>query len=239
MGTSTPVEKRAQGHKIRRSSHELFRFLQPIASAIQKTLGPNTEVVLHDFADLDHSIIWIQGNVTGRKVGGSLSEIGLEMLRGGNDEPDRVGYVRNTKDGKVIKATTVLLRDANRRVVGCLCINIDVTAILDGREALGTFISPLDDVRNVHFSNQVTDVLWDMIQAVQRQIGRPPQSMNRELRHRFVAALEARGAFAIQRSVPTVAEYLGVSRPTIYEYLEAIRREHGSRSPADSALDQD
>jgi len=222
-----------------RSRRELFEFVKPIAAALQQTLGTKSEVVLHDFTDPEHSIIWIQGDVTGRQIGGSLSEIGLEMLRGGENESDRIGYVRNTKDGKVIKATTVLLKDTSRRVFGCLCVNVDITALLDGRDALDNFLIPPDDVRSIRFSNQVADVLWDMIEAAQRQIGRPAEVMNREMRYRFVAALEAKGAFAIQRSVPTVAKYLGVSRPTIYEYLEAIRREHGSPAPAGSSSDND
>lgn len=199
-----------------------FEFVKPLAAAIQQTFGPKCEVVLHDFKDPAHSIIWIQGDVTRRRVGGSVSEIGLEMIRGGDSEPDRTNYVRNNRDGRIVKATTVLLRDPRGKVFGCLCINLDVTDLLAGRDALDAFLGQ-HGLREMRFSDQISEVLVGMIGAAAKEIGRPPSIMTRDERRRFVRSLESKGAFAIQRSVPTAADHLRVSRTTIYKYLIEIR----------------
>lgn len=198
-----------------------FEFLRPIASGLQKTLGPRCEVVLHDFTDPAHSIIWIQGNVTGRRVGGSVSEIGLEMIRGGDDQPDKIALVKNTRNGKIINDTTILLRDSRGRVFGCFCINLDVTDLISTWESLGRLVGRTNEVREIPFSDQISDVLRSMIKATEEEIGVLPST--REEQRRFIQGLEAKGGFSVQRSVPTVASYLGVSRPTVYKYLQAIR----------------
>nr|WP_315988792.1 helix-turn-helix domain-containing protein [Desulforamulus aquiferis] len=44
---------------------------------------------------------------------------------------------------------------------------------------------------------------------------------------RFVAALEQRGAFLIKGSVDYIATVLGVSKYTVYNYLQKIRSAEG------------
>jgi predicted transcriptional regulator YheO len=200
-----------------------FEFLKPIASAIQETLGPLCETVIHDFSDPEHSIIWIQGNVTGRTVGGTLSEIGLATLRAGNSASDKINYVRNARDNRVLKSTTVLLRDPSGNAFGCLCINLDVTDILAGTRALKGLSDLGDGLREVRFSDQIGEVLTEMISAAEKEIGHPVSVMQREDREAFIRLLEARGAFTIRRSVPTVASFLGISRAALYKNLDNIR----------------
>lgn len=213
-----------------------FEFLKPIASAIQETLGPLCETVIHDFADPEHSIIWIQGNVTGRTVGGTLSEIGLEMLRAGNSASNKINYVRNARDNRVIKSTTVLLRDSNGKAFGYLCINLDVTDILAGTRALKGLSDLGDGLREVRFSDQIGEVLTEMIRAAEKEIGRPVSVMKREDREAFIRLLEARGAFTIRRSVPAVASFLGMSRASLYKNLDNIRngRKNSALSESDT-----
>lgn len=220
MGKRIP----SKATQVSRFTAATFNMLKAIGASIQQTFGAKCEVVLHDFEKIPRSIIWIQGNVTGRRVGGSLSQIGLQMASGGDDEPDKIAYVRNSKDGKLIKSTTILLRDLRGRVFGCLCVNLDITDLIAGRDGLDTLLG-LENLEEVRFSNRATDVLGDMMKSVHEQIGRPALIMTRTERLKFIQMLEAKGAFAIRRSVPLVADRLGLSRATIYNYLrEASHR---------------
>lgn len=225
------VSPRAQPSSFREA---MFEILKPVGAAIQKTFGTKCEVVLHDFRNIPRSIVWIQGDVTGRRIGGSLSQIGLQMVSGGDKEPDKIAYVRSSKDGKLIKSTTILLRDLEGKVFGCLCVNLDITDLIAGRDGLDTLLG-VENLEEVRFSNQVGDVLADMMKSVQREVGRPPLVMTRLERLKFIEKLEAKGGFAIRRSVPSVARQLGLSRATVYNYLLQI--DNRKRIPARNSLE--
>jgi len=63
-----------------------------------------------------------------------------------------------------------------------------------------------------------------LIDEVEAEVGGPLASLSREDKQRAVALLDERGAFAYRRSVEDVADSLGVSRFTVYNYLNARRR---------------
>jgi len=64
-----------------------------------------------------------------------------------------------------------------------------------------------------------------MIAAVERELGHPAGDLSREQKQEFVRRLEELGAFTLRRSVEDVAEVLGVSRFTVYNYLNALQQD--------------
>jgi hypothetical protein len=64
-----------------------------------------------------------------------------------------------------------------------------------------------------------------LIEGVERELGAPLGDLSREDKQRAVRRLEDRGAFMLRRSVEDVADALGVSRITVYNYLNAMRGE--------------
>jgi hypothetical protein len=67
----------------------------------------------------------------------------------------------------------------------------------------------------------VQGTLERMIAAVEHELGGPLAELSREDKQAAVQMLHERGAFELRRSVETVAEAMGVSRFTIYNYLNA------------------
>ena len=65
--------------------------------------------------------------------------------------------------------------------------------------------------------------LQRLIEGVERELGGELEDLSREDKQRAVKMLDDRGAFVLRRSVEDVADALGVSRITIYNYLNAIR----------------
>ena len=57
-----------------------------------------------------------------------------------------VGYRTRTKDGRDLKSTTIFIRNSSGKVVGCLCINIDVTAYLSVGNVIDDFFRMSPDV---------------------------------------------------------------------------------------------
>ncbi|QTE01817.1 helix-turn-helix domain-containing protein [Streptomyces cyanogenus] len=72
---------------------------------------------------------------------------------------------------------------------------------------------------------QLADSLDHILAAMERRQGRPLADLDRKAKQEVVRSLEARGAFAVRHGVETVASALGVSRFTVYNYLN---REKGA-----------
>jgi hypothetical protein len=65
--------------------------------------------------------------------------------------------------------------------------------------------------------------LGRLIEQVEDELGGRLTDLSREDKQRAVRLLDDRGAFLLRRSVEDVADALGVSRITVYNYLNAIR----------------
>ncbi|MGW2824094.1 helix-turn-helix domain-containing protein [Streptomyces sp. NPDC001443] len=66
---------------------------------------------------------------------------------------------------------------------------------------------------------QLADSLDHILAAMERRMGRPLADLDRKAKQEVVRTLEARGAFSVRHGVETVAGALGVSRFTVYNYL--------------------
>jgi predicted transcriptional regulator YheO len=69
------------------------------------------------------------------------------------------------------------------------------------------------------------DVLAQMVAAVEEQLGAPLAELSREQKQAAVRILDQRGAFLLRKAVESVGEMMGVSRITIYNYLNAIHND--------------
>jgi len=63
-----------------------------------------------------------------------------------------------------------------------------------------------------------------LIDAVQTELGGELPTLSREDKQRAIRLLDQRGAFILRRAVEDVADAMGVSRITVYNYLNAIHR---------------
>jgi hypothetical protein len=63
-----------------------------------------------------------------------------------------------------------------------------------------------------------------LIDAVEAELGGRLPELSREQKQIAVRLLDERGAFTLRRAVEQVADAMGVSRITVYNYLNAIHR---------------
>lgn len=66
---------------------------------------------------------------------------------------------------------------------------------------------------------RLAESLDRILAGLERTWGRPLAELDRKAKQEVVRSLEARGAFAVRHGVETVAGALGVSRFTVYNYL--------------------
>lgn len=209
---------------------ELFDLLKQIAKAIVQTFGADIcEVVIHDLADLEHSIVWIEGDVTHRRIGGSMTDLGLELVQAG--ETQDLFVYRSQVDGKTLQSSSVFLRDQDGRAWGSFCINFNITPLLQFQRYLESMVpvSPKADFKE-RFTDDIEETLHQLILDATERIGKPLSELTREERLELVRALEHKGAFLVRRAVPFIAQHLNVTRYTIYNYLAEIRGSDPARS---------
>ncbi len=105
-----------------------LEFLKDMARGINSVFGDRCEVAVHDFSNLKSSLVYLVGNVTNRPLGSSIPDMLYRLLKEFGDEaPNKLGYKSTTEDGKVIKCSTTMFRNEEGKIVGCLCINFNVT----------------------------------------------------------------------------------------------------------------
>ncbi len=210
------------------SVEDLHRVLEPVMRAIAAAVGPHCEVVLHDLSsrDLDHSIYAIvNGHVSGRSVGGPSTNLGIEVLRDESADHNAFGYRGRTVDGRELVSSSVYYRDPAGHVIAALCINVDLTPLQSALNAVAALApqTEAEDPKEI-VGPDIARVLDDMITEAIAAIGKPTPDMSKSDRIEVLRLLESRGAFHIKRAADRVSARLGVSRVTVYGYLDEVRR---------------
>lgn len=209
----------------------MIQFLFRLAKALSAQFGPNCEVVIHDLQsnDPDSSIVAIEnGHVSGRKAGDGPSRVVLEALSSGGAAEDRLSYLTKTMDGKTLKSTTVYIRDENQVPIGIFSINYDITLMLAMEETLRQFTAtagePRDDAPEPIALN-VSDLLDELIEQSVKRVGKPAALMTKEEKVKAIGFLNDTGAFLITKSGGRVCKYFGISKYTLYSYIEEAKSE--------------
>ena len=205
-----------------------LEMLKQIARALAAQFGPNCEVVIHDLAakDPERSIVYIvNGHVTGRRLGDGPSTVVMEQILHAEQAPDpedHLGYLTRTPDGKILKSSTVYIRDNRGRVNAILSINYDISSLLMIDSAIGSLIHTSEEKgkeERITVLN-VSDLLDDLIEQSVALVGKPVALMNKEDKVRAIQFLSRHGAFLITKSGDKVAKYFGISKYTLYSYID-------------------
>ncbi len=201
----------------------------PVANLIGNTFGKHCEVIIHDFSKPQNSVVFtINNNVTNRKVGESITPAFIDqVLLSQNFHDDcSSNYVMTTENGKRLKSSTALLRDANNKVVGALCVNIDTAAIENIMNQLAEVVGisqpvPLVKEEDEDISN-IIEIVDDMIEKI---IGdKDVLRMTREEKISLIRFMNEKGLFKIKGVVDNVADRMYISKVTVYSYLDEIKK---------------
>jgi len=212
----------------------MIQFLFQLAKALAAQFGPNCEVVIHDLRsnDPDSSIVAIEnGHVSGRKVGDGPSHVVLEALSSGGNVEDRLSYLTKTADGKTLKSTTVYIRDEEQIPIGIFSINYDITLILAMEENLRQFTATAGAVQEASpepITQNVSELLDELIAQSVKRVGKPAALMTKEEKVKAIGFLNDTGAFLITKSGGRVCKYFGISKYTLYSYMEEAKNRNGA-----------
>ena len=203
-----------------------FSTLASICEGIVGLWGPRCEAILHDFSDLEHSVVHVSGNVTGRAVGAPLTDLGLQVLTSGNPDQDVLVYHAKAPNGALLKSVSILIREEPRgRIVGALCINVEIEHLQRARELIGDLLTvPANGSSHEHYGNSPREVLQTVMNEILAEQGWIVPDLAREQRQELIGALDDRGGFAFRSAPSIVADLLGVSRFTVYKDLKLYKQ---------------
>lgn len=206
----------------------------PFVDAIAETFGKNCEVVLHDLTKPHQSIIKIaNGHVTGRHVGGPTTDLTLSLLEKQHEIKGDylVNYKTKTKKGTELKSTTVIIRNNKGKIVGTLCINIDITLYTSAKNVIEQLCATSslslshaieENKSPEEFVSSVDSLINDLIEERVKKFGKPIAHMDKDDKLRMLRDLKEKGFFLIKGSAKRISKELNVSLATIYKYLEEI-----------------
>lgn len=203
-----------------KSINEEKKLLESIIKGLGEHFGSRCEFVLHDYSQgFTSSIVAIEhGELTGRKVGDSGTRIGLSFSHAGKENEDgRFHYITQTKDGKRLLSSTILLKDDKDEVKGSLCINMDISDLIGLKNFINEFLN--DKPAETVVYNDVEDILAEMIRESVDAVGVSVSDMTREQKIEGIQYLNQRGAFRIKNAANIVARYYDISKYTVYNYI--------------------
>jgi predicted transcriptional regulator YheO len=212
--------------------------LRQLVSQLADAIGPDCEVVLHDLRALDQSIVAMSGNVTGRQLGSPMTDLGLRILREGGSRSSFLNYSAVGADGRSLRCSTFIIRGSRGKPVALVCVNFDISEWQRVRSFLDTHAVVVPppgggaaDASTESFPRDVQDVFSSVIASVVSAVGKPVTRWTRAERVAAVRSLDRAGLFAVKGAHYRVAALLGVSRYTVYNYLNYTRHSSGDDEP--------
>lgn len=201
-----------------------FALFKRLAVALCKLFNSQCEVVIHDFTDFEHSIIHIEGNISNRSVGGAATDLLLTHARNGATDEDLYSYLTSLPGGGWMKSSTIFLRDEAGKAYGAFCINFDISGLMSFRNFLNSLIATeeQDSVTEL-LSDDIASTIGAIITDAIYELDKELPILNREDKIDLIAQLDAKGVFQVKKAVPLVADQLGLSRATVYNYLSHAR----------------
>ncbi|WP_077611812.1 helix-turn-helix transcriptional regulator [Clostridium sp. Marseille-P2415] len=206
-----------------------LELLIQIAQGVAAHFGNNCEVVIHDLRkeDIESSIVFIEnGQVSNRKLGDGPSEIVLETLKKNPDLlKDRLSYLTRTDDGRILKSSTMYIRGKDNTVDYILALNYDITGLLTIDNALKSLLTTAEtaggDKQPKKITHNVNDLLDTLIEQSVALVGKPVALMSKDDKVTAIQYLNDAGAFLITKSGDKVSNYFGISKFTLYSYMDA------------------
>ncbi|TKI04970.1 helix-turn-helix transcriptional regulator [Martelella alba] len=206
--------------------HEILASYEAVVDGLAMLIGEHCEIVLHSLEDLKSSAIRIaNGEHTGRKIGSPISDLALRMLHdmAGDDSSVSKAYFTRAKNGVLMKSVTIAIRNREQRVIGLLCINMNLDVPFS--QIMKTFIPPetQESATSVNFASSVDDLVSQALEFTIEEVNADRSVSNNAKNRQIVLNLYEKGIFDIKDAINQVADRLNISKHTVYLYIRQFK----------------
>lgn len=161
-------------------------------------------------------------------MGSPITDMALKMLRDieGSERNFSRSYFTRAKGGVLMKSITVAIRNGDNRVIGLLCINVNLDAPFS--QVLKSFM-PTQEAQeaasSVNFASDVEELVDQTVERTIEEINGDKSVSNNTKNRQIVMALFDKGIFDIKDAINRVADRLNISKHTVYLYIRQRKTE--------------
>lgn len=203
---------------------EAFDFLDRMAKGIAVMFGDQCETVVHEIdGQKVKNLAIYNGHVSGRTTGSTLSIYGRDTMMDEEDpkaklDLDYVNQMVITSSGKTMKSSTFHFWGEDYHFA--LGINYDISVMSQMSRIMDGLLRTDATLQTSLFGTG--NSMEEVFESCSEMVKRPFSQMQKADRLTLVSILKEKGFFQMQRSVPYAAERLGVTKYTIYNYLNEL-----------------
>lgn len=208
-----------------------FDFFLRFLRGLQHFLGDKCEILIHDFRKgYDHAIVYeFNAKLSGRKVGdsprgGMIANLGKDIE---TMKESMLFFYPGTK-GQIFKSCTTLIADKENKIIGSVCLNLEISDLLLAQSAIQQFIQYNTDKQSMQenpnvLTKNVDEILAYYMSQCETLIGKPMSLMSKDEKIKALSYLDQRGIFKITKASNMLCDAFQISRFTLYNYLEEAR----------------
>ena len=207
-----------------------------------KSLGPDYEIALHDIGYDTNSIVAISNRyISGRTIGAPMTNLALSIIadKSYNTSNYKLNYNGISKDQRILRSSTMFIKNEREELVGMLCINFDDRKFVDISNQILKLCHPdklieenstyesinslLDDGIET-FSGSISELTETVLNKVLTDKNIPIDRLTQNERLNIMDILNQKGVFMLKGAVSEVAKHLCCSEPSIYRYLSKLNK---------------
>ncbi|NIH15703.1 transcriptional regulator [Serratia symbiotica] len=209
------------------ADHAILKSYEAVVDGLAMLIGGHCEIVLHALEDLNCSAVRIaNGEHTGRKIGSPITDLALRMLHDmvcDSSSSVSKAYFTRAKSGALMKSITIAIRNREQRVIGLLCINMNLDVPFS--QIMQTFI-PLETQEvpfSVNYASTVDDLVAQTLAFTLEEVNADRNVANNAKNRQVVLNLYEKGIFDIKDAINQVADRLNISKHTVYLYIRQFK----------------
>ena len=213
-------------HPFADEDRAILNSYRAVVEGVSALIGNHCEIVLHSLEDLEHSAICIaNGHNTNRQEGSPLTDLALKSLHNMKTDSVSKPYFTRIKNGSLMKSVTIAIRNKNQRIIGLLCININLDVPLSQFIQALMPSNPRGETSSVNFASSVEELVSQTVEHTIEEVNADRLVANNNKNRQIVVSLFEKGIFDIKDAINLVADRLDISRHTVYLYIRQIKQD--------------
>lgn len=201
--------------------HKELKKQIPFAQGVVALFHPFVEGVIHD---LDSgTFVAIFNNISRRKVGDPtpLHELNIKT----DQFPDYFPpYYKTNWDGRKLKCISLTVRDTKNKPIGLICFNLDVSLFQDIENKFSVLLQLKGDAESPVelFGGNWQEQIHTQINHYLKEHAQTLHQMDKKEKKQLIEHLYKKGFFNYKNAAVLIADSLGISRASLYNYMKDI-----------------